>query len=91
MMKQMTLAYFLDALLKFQLRKRRKVDRREQNYLHSILKRTDKIFVCCSVIGRLGPSRSLLGALLEGTAGRMQCVLFRLANQNTSTANRGAK
>ena len=40
---------------------------------------------------RLGPSRSLLGALLEGTAGRMQCVLFRLANQNTSTANRGAK
>jgi hypothetical protein len=40
---------------------------------------------------RLGPSRSLLGALLEGTAGRMQWVLFRLANQNTSTANRGAK
>jgi hypothetical protein len=40
---------------------------------------------------RLGPSRSFLGALLEGTAGRMQCVLFRLANQNTSTANRGAK
>ena len=40
---------------------------------------------------RLGPSRSLLGALLEGTTGRMQCVLFRLANQNTSTANRGAK
>jgi predicted secreted hydrolase len=28
-----------------------------------------------------------LGAFLEGTAtaGRMQCVLFRLANQNTST------
>ena len=44
-----------------------------------------------SFIPRLGPSRSLLGALLEGTAGRMQCVLFRLANQNTSTANRGAK
>jgi hypothetical protein len=51
--------------------------------------------ICHNIINnmsvRLGPSRSLLGALLEGTAGRMQCVLFRLANQNTSTANRGAK
>ena len=49
------------------------------------------LFLGFDLEGRLGPSRSLLGALLEGTAGRMQCVLFRLANQNTSTANRGAK